>query len=228
MTERANGTDGSASEGFSARLREASATDWQAVVGHRFVDELLAGAVPDSVLTHYLVQDYQFCDAFTALLGQACASAPALASRLPYARQLGMFAADENTYFVDSFDALGVSPQDRVSPRLTAATRAFDDLMREALGSRSYARVLAVLVVAEWIYLDWATRPEAADCSTRPEHLGWVDLHRGEAFTTWVGFLRDELDAHEPSEGAEREAVADLFARAVACERAFFEAAYEG
>ena len=42
----------------------------------------VAGTVADDVLARYLVQDYRFCDAFTMLLGQACASAPDLAARL--------------------------------------------------------------------------------------------------------------------------------------------------
>lgn len=213
---------------FCDRLRDASAKEWDAAVGHRFVDELLAGTVDDAVLTRYLVQDYQFCDAFTALLGQACASAPGLASRLPYARQLGMFAADENTYFVDSFDALGVDAADRERPRLLAATQSFDALMREALASREYVQVVAVLVVAEWLYLDWATRADADPlAATRPEHVGWVELHRGPAFTAWVEWLREELDAHEPTDPRQAEQVAAIFARAVTCEKAFFDAAYE-
>ncbi|MDO5626961.1 MAG: TenA family protein [Mobilicoccus sp.] len=212
---------------YSQRLRESSAADWDAAVGHRFVDELLAGTVEDDVLTHYLVQDYQFCDAFVMMLGQACASAPDMDSRLPLARQLGFFASDENTYFVDSFDALGVPESDRVDPTLTQATKDFDAVMRDAVESRSYAAVIGVLVVAEWLYLDWATRPDADDLSaTRPEHVGWVDLHRGEAFETWVGWLRGQLDAHEPSDPQEKDLVERLFARAVACERAFFDAMY--
>lgn len=171
------------------------------------------------------MQDYQFCDAFTALLGQGCASAPDLDSRLVFARQLGMFASDENTYFVDSFDALGVPEQQRSTPQLSDATAAFDALMREALHSRSYAQVLAVLLVAEWLYLDWATRPDAGD-SGRPEHLGWIDLHRGPAFTTWVDWLRAQLDAHEPTDDGERRVVESVFARAVRCELTFFDAAY--
>lgn len=210
---------------FSERLRAANAAGWDAAVGHRFVDELLAGTLADDVLAHYLVQDYQFCDAFTALLGQGCASAPDLDSRLVFARQLGMFASDENTYFVDSFDALGVPEQQRSTPQLSDATAAFDALMREALHSRSYAQVLAVLLVAEWLYLDWATRPDAGD-SGRPEHLGWIELHRGPAFTTWVDWLRAQLDAHEPTDDGERRAVESIFARAVRCELAFFDAAY--
>lgn len=213
---------------FSARLRESCTADWDAAVGHRFVDELFAGTVTDDVLRHYLVQDYQFCDAFTMMLGQACATAPDLTARLPLARQLGFFAADENTYFVDSFDALDVPEHDRIAPEFTAATRAFDAVMREAVESRSYAGVLAVLVVAEWLYLDWATRPEAAHlAATRPEHVGWVDLHRGEAFETWVAWLRGQLDAHEPTDEADHARVEDLFTRAVRCEREFFDAAYD-
>lgn len=210
---------------FSERLRATNAAGWDAAVGHRFVDELLAGTLADDVLAGYLVQDYQFCDAFTALLGQGCASAPDLDSRLVFARQLGMFASDENTYFVDSFDALGVPEQQRSTPQLSDATAAFDALMREALHSRSYAQVLAVLLVAEWLYLDWATRPDAGD-SGRPEHLGWIELHRGPAFTTWVDWLRAQLDAHEPTDDGERRAVESVFARAVRCELAFFDAAY--
>lgn len=210
---------------FSERLRATNAAGWDAAVGHRFVDELLAGTLADDVLAGYLVQDYQFCDAFTALLGQGCASAPDLDSRLVFARQLGMFASDENTYFVDSFDALGVPEQQRSTPQLSDATAAFDALMREALHSRSYAQVLAVLLVAEWLYLDWATRPDAGD-SGRPEHLGWIDLHRGPAFTTWVDWLRAQLDAHEPTDDGERRVVESVFARAVRCELTFFDAAY--
>lgn len=211
---------------YSERLRAATAADWDAAIGHRFVQELLTGTVSDDVLIRYLVQDYQFCDAFTALLGQACASAPGLPSRLRFARQLGMFASDENTYFVDSFDALGVPASQRSTPSLHSATADFDALMREALHSRSYARVLAVLVVAEWLYLDWATRSDVSGAA-RPEHLGWIDLHRGPDFTAWVQWLREELDAHEPTDPQELAAVGSLFTRATACELAFFDAAYE-
>jgi thiaminase/transcriptional activator TenA len=56
----------------------------------------------------------------------------------------------------------------------------------------------------------------------------WVDLHSGEDFEAWVGFLRDELDhAFDAGDATARERVAVRFRRAVALERAFFDAAYE-
>src|SRR6476659_7224755 len=87
-------TSGGNIVGFAEELRNQSAIDWDAAVNHPFVDQLLDGSLPDERLRQYLVQDYQFCDAFTALLGQAVASAPSLPSRLVFARVLGAFASD--------------------------------------------------------------------------------------------------------------------------------------
>ena len=53
--------------GFAATLRTETASDWQAAITHRFVDEIFAGTLQDQHLRPYLVQDYQFCDAPTSL-----------------------------------------------------------------------------------------------------------------------------------------------------------------
>lgn len=208
-------------------LREMTRDAWQASIRHRFVDELLTGTLSDDVLAHYLVQDYQFIDAYTAMLGQACASAPTFASRLPYAEHLGVVAADEDTYFVDTFDELGVSADDRVSPTLTPAARAFDDLMRATVTTRSYAACLGVLWVAEALYLDWGQRADHEDIPTlAPKHQRWIDLHRGPEFASWVAWLEQELDALPLSADDER-MLEDHVTRAVDCEVAFFDAAYD-
>ena len=65
----------------------------------------------------------------------------------------------------------------------------------------------------------------AALAATRPEHVRWVDLHRGPAFSEWVRWLGTELDAHEPQDAQEHALVERFFARAVDCELAFFDAA---
>ncbi|MCR1162125.1 TenA family protein [Paenarthrobacter sp. UW852] len=212
--------------GFAEELRNRSAEDWDAAVTHPFVDQLLDGSLPDEQLRRYLVQDYQFCDAFTALLGQAVASAPSLPSRLVFARVLGAFASDENTYFQDSFDELGVPERERRSPVLAATTTEFDALMRDALATRSYPNVLAVLLVAEWLYGDWAGRAgEPATWPAESKHAEWIRLHNNPEYNAWVSWLRDEFDAVEPSEPQERQRVAAVFAEAVRLERAFFDAA---
>jgi thiaminase/transcriptional activator TenA len=47
------------SERFTETLRAASEPDWSHAVGHRFVEELFAGAVPDAVMASYLIQDHR-------------------------------------------------------------------------------------------------------------------------------------------------------------------------
>src|ERR1700761_3101663 len=58
---------------------------------------------------------------------------------------------------------------------------------------RSYAAALSVLVVAEWLYLDWASRaPQPLPANF--VHAEWITLHDNPDFRSFVDFLRAELD----------------------------------
>ena len=95
-------------ERFTETLRTASEAGWLHAVQHRFVNELIAGAVPDAVMARYLIQDHRFLDSFLVLLGAALTSADTFAARLRFGRFIGMVSAEENTYFLRAFKALGV------------------------------------------------------------------------------------------------------------------------
>ncbi|WP_158548165.1 TenA family protein [Desertihabitans brevis] len=202
------------------RARPALEAGWRRCVDHRFVRELFAGVLDDAVLAGYLVQDHQFFDGFLRLLGQALASADRLGSRLVLARQLGMLADDENTYFTDSFRALGVDPVEASAPRLRPSTQAFQQLMSEVVDTRRYPDLLAVLVVMEGVYLDWGSRDDLGE-PTRAEHLGWVELHRGPDFTRWCQWLVDELERVCGPDDHER--LTALMQRTLALEERFFD-----
>ena len=148
---------------FSAQLRELTAPTWNAAVGHRFVDEIWRGEIDGDVLAAYLVQDHQFVDAFLALMGAAVASADRAEARVVHARQLGIIAGPENDFFARALDTLDVPLTDRTYPELQEPTSGFIALMDTARTSADYPSCLAVLLVAEWLYLDWATRPDATD-----------------------------------------------------------------
>jgi thiaminase/transcriptional activator TenA len=216
-------------QGFAQQLLQANHIDWQACVQHRFVGEIFAGTLDDDVLRHYLVQDYQFINRFVALLGAAIASSDTFAPRVRLSQFAAMITSDENTYFLRCFDTLGVSQKERIDPVLTEPTRAFQQLMHEAALSQNYANCIAVLAVAEGLYLDWADRPgvSAAMLPARFEHAEWIALHANDFFRNFVGWLRSELDRVAPSlSGAQRTEAADFFHRAVLLERAFFDHVY--
>ena len=134
-----------------------------------------------------------------------------------------MVSSDENTYFLRGFDALGISEQQRTSLPDSAPTAGFKAIMLEAAATRSYAAILTVLNVAEWLYRAWATRAPRP----LPENFlyaEWVTLHDNPDFNAFVDFLREELDRVGP---AERDRCEDFFLRAVTLEKAFFDAAYD-
>ncbi len=212
--------------GFVAGLRASAEDLWAEAVGHRFVDELLAGTVADDVLLHYLEQDYRFYSPFLSLLGAAVATSDRTTSKVRLGRQLGFVTSDEDDYFERALRELGSSAQHADSIPLTPAARRMITAMEDAAATQSYAQALVVLVVAEWLYLDWGERSDAV--ATTWLHRKWIDLHRGAQFRDWVQLLVDELDRVGAALSAEERAAAqqrwDGF---VGLELEFFAAAYE-
>lgn len=207
---------------FSATLQVENQENWSRTVEHRFVRELFDATIPGSVMATYLIQDYRFLDSFLALLGAAIATSDEFAARLHLGRFVGVVSGEENTYFLRAFEALGVSEEERQERPDSAPTAGFKALMREAAETRSYAAALAVLCVAEWSYLDWASRaPQPLPAHF--VHAEWITLHDNPDFRDLVTFLRGELDRVGPADAAKAR---DFFHRAVALELAFFDAAY--
>lgn len=211
MTERSNTP-------FSEWLRAESEPDWTAVVTHPFVAAIRGGTAD---MRRYLEQDFQFVDAFTALLGAAVAAADNFEARVAVGRFLGQTVADtERGYFQRALAALGGDP----TPAPEPVTAEFRALMDEVRRDQDYPRILAVLCVAEWTYLGWASLE--ASTAEGFVHREWVELHSGPEFEAWVGFLRGELDRLGPGLDEDgRAGVLDVFRRATGLERRFFDMA---
>ena len=168
-----------------------------------------------SVLEKYLIQDHRFLDAFVVLLASMVASCRTLEDRIPGCQFLALITGKENTYFERSFEKLGCSNQ---TPRLAipndACTTKFIELMSSVAKKGSLGEKLAVLCVCEWSYLSWA---EVKDVKAQDElHTEWIDLHRGEYFSSVVNYLRGLLDKEglQISE-AEKEACKKRFLQTV-------------
>jgi thiaminase (transcriptional activator TenA) len=131
-------------------------------------------------------------------------------------------SSEENTYFLRAFQALGVTETRHTADFDTQPTAGFRAIMREAAEARSYAAALSVLVVAGWLYLDWASRAPKP-LPNNFVHTEWITLDDNPDFRRFVDFLRSELDRVGPSHA---DLCRDFFRRAVALELPFFEATY--
>ncbi|TDD39651.1 TenA family transcriptional regulator [Nonomuraea terrae] len=210
---------------FSEWLRSRCEPDWTAVVTHPFAMAITTGTVAGDDMRRYLEQDFQFVDSFTALLGAAVASADTFEARVPYGKFLGQTATtEEKTYFHRALAELGGRTDAPPEP----VTAAFKELMDEVRTSQDYLLIAAVLCVAEWCYLGWASRAG----ESLPEsfvHREWIELHEGARFRAWVAFLCGELDRLGADLSEERrQEVLGVFRRAVELERAFFDMAQGG
>ena len=121
-----------------------------------------------------------------------------------------MVSAEENTYFLRAFEALGVTETRRAADPDTQPTIGFKAIMREAADTRSYAPALSVLVVAEWLYLDWASRAPQP-LPNNFVHAEWITLHDNSNFREFVEFPAYGVGPYRP--GARRSVPRLLFSR---------------
>ena len=214
---------------FSDWLKASCADQWRAVTHHVFTDAWGDAALPKANLENYLIQDHRFIDRFVALLAAAVSRAPSLKDRIPGCQFLALVTGEENTYFERSFAALGVSDETRENMPDWPATAAFNQLMKDATESNSYANMLAVLAVAEGTYLGWADRVNKA-IAKRPDdfwYAEWIDLHVGGYFESVVAYLNSQLDQVGPSLSEEdRAECLSYFKRATDLECQFFDTAW--
>src|SRR6516165_1868015 len=113
--------------------------------------------------------------------GAVLASADTFEARLRFGRFIATVSSEENTCFLRAFEALGVTEDRRAADPDTEASAGFKAIMREAAKTRSYAVALSVLVVTEWLYLDWASRAP----KPLPDnfvHAEWITLHDSPGF----------------------------------------------
>ena len=208
-------------------LKSLALQDWQAATRHPFTTALADGTLGHDRMLAYLRQDHLFIDGFVRLLASAVVHAPSLPDAIPAAQFLGLISGPENTYFLRAIKALGGDPE--TPAKAAPVTAEFQELMARAAASGRYEQMLAVLVVAEWSYLDWAS-PFADHPQTLPFWFGeWIELHTGAGFEGVVAYLRDQLDsAWQGLDDDARRAVEATFTHAVALERRFFDAAQDG
>ena len=208
-------------------LKSLALADWQSATKHRFTNALADGSLPPEKMLGYLRQDYLFLDGFVRLLASAIAQAPMLPDAIPTAQFLGQISGPENTYFLRSIVALGGQISPMAQP--AAVTVDFQRVMRSAVQSGRYEQMLAVLVVAEWSYLEWAS-PYVQRAHDLPFWSGeWITLHSGDEFEAVVAYLRQQLDQLWPGLPQDlRAAVKAIFCQTVALEVPFFDAAQRG
>ncbi|KAF5838501.1 hypothetical protein DUNSADRAFT_2771 [Dunaliella salina] len=235
--------------GFSEDMRNTCSVSWQQAVQHQFTKELKEKSLASDVFTRYLLQDYAFLSALLSAFGHCLGHAPDLSAKKRLSVFMNHLCLDEIPFFIRSFQDLGVAadvfqayeapfgPRVKAGPHghpaLTDTTIAFKELLTST-SLEGYAQGLAALVPCEWIYQTWAAASDGDQQQQQHQHEAtaedaWRKLHTDNAFQEFVGWLRGELDREAAATNEHtRQQLAEIFAKVVDLEVAFFSAAYTG
>ena len=136
----------SAAEGsVFARLKDESAAEWAAYVGHDFVRQLAAGSLPEACFRHYLVQDYLFLVHFSRAYALAVYKAGTLEDMRSAASTLDALLNTEMGLHVRSCAAWGLSEAEMAAVPEAGANLAYTRFVLDTGMAGDFLDLLAAL-----------------------------------------------------------------------------------
>lgn len=208
---------------LTEQLAGYAGDDWLKAINHPFTEQLGDDSIADSTYARYLVQDYAFIETLVNLVARAIADAPSMPQKTVLSGFLAALTSDENTYFLRSFEALGITEGDYLNPPLSPVAEEIIKELNQA-SSQGYAHAITVMCCAEWCYLSWAQK----QADKRPQRFylsEWIDLHVIPEFEAFVNWLRDEVNSLVDLEDEQLERLAQRFVRVSQLEHEFFSEA---
>lgn len=207
---------------FAAGLRDRHAALLEAMLGHRFVREMTEDRIRPEIFARYLVQEGAFVRAAMRVFALALAKAPEDADLDRLARIVHALATTQTDYFKGALGEAALSVPTAMPPQAAE----LGEVAQGIAARGSFAEILAAMLAAEWMYLDWCEAAAAAGRATGWRRR-WIDLHLEQDFRDQVGWLRGRLDGLAATlDPAARERCAIAFGRMLRHEIAFHEAPY--
>ncbi|WP_087000476.1 TenA family protein [Rhizobium sullae] len=211
-------------ESLSDQIIRENRAVFEAMVSHRFVEDIKADRLSKEAFDRYLVYEGDFVDTAISIFAHATAEAATIAQKRWLIGVLDALANQQIAYFEKTFNLRGIDPSafDTNCPEVAA----FRDGMLETARSGKFLDTITAMFAAEWMYWTWSR--QAAECRiSDPLLKEWVDLHAHEDFAAQARWLKTELDlAGDTLDPAERTRLSAIFGRVQQLEIDFHNAAY--
>lgn len=209
---------------LSEQILRENKVVFDAMVGHRFVEDIKADRMPKEVFERYLVFEGAFVDTAISIFALAASKAGTIAQKRWLIGVLDVLANQQIAYFEKTFAERGLDPVvvDTSIPEVAA----FRDGMLAISRDGGYLDTVAAMFAAEWMYWTWSIEAARHPMSD-PLLKEWVDLHAHEDFAAQALWLKAELDvAGEGMSPEERSRLSGIFGHAQALEITFHDAPY--
>lgn len=213
-----------AAETLSEQILRENATVFEAMVNHRFVEDIVMGRLSPQVFERYLVYEGAFVETAISIFAFAAAKAETIEQKRWLIAVLDALANQQIAYFERIFAERNIDPG--AYDLNVAELDAFRTGMLDIARNGGFLDTVAAMFAAEWMYWTWSKR--AARSSFADPHLKeWVEMHADDEFAAQAKWLKQELDvAGDALEASERKRLSAIFGRAQQLEIAFHDAAY--
>ncbi|MBW0365306.1 TenA family protein [Ensifer adhaerens] len=213
-----------AAETLSEQILRENATVFEAMVNHRFVEDIVMGRLSPQVFERYLVYEGAFVETAISIFAFAAAKAETIEQKRWLIAVLDALANQQIAYFERIFAERNIDPG--TYDLNVAEVDAFRTGMLDIARNGGFLDTVAAMFAAEWMYWTWSKR--AARSSFADPHLKeWVEMHADDEFAAQAKWLKQELDvAGDALEASERKRLSAIFGRAQQLEIAFHDAAY--
>lgn len=209
---------------LSEQMLDENRDVFEAMVHHRFVEDIKADRLPNEAFERYLVFEGAFVDTAIAIFSFATAKAGTIEERRWLIGVLDALANQQIAYFEKTFAARAIDPASYDTGRADVA--AFREGMLAIARDGGFLDTIAAMFAAEWMYWTWSTEADRMAISD-PLLKEWVRLHAEPEFEAQARWLKAVLDeAGETMDIAERKRLSAIFGRAQRLEIDFHEAAY--
>ena len=209
---------------LSDRMLAENAHAFSAMVGHRFVQDILGDRLPRAVFDRYLVIEGAFVDTAISIFAFALARADRIETRRRLVAVLDALANDQVGYFERVLSDRGITPDpdDLAAPSVMA----FRDGMHRIAETGGLPEIATTMFAAEWMYWTWSSQAAAVPVAD-PHLRDWIALHVTPGFEDQARWLRAEVDrAGTRLDPAGQDRLIRLFGDVLRLETAFHHAAY--
>ncbi len=213
-----------AAETLSEQILRENAAVFEAMVNHRFVDDIVLERLSAQVFERYLVYEGAFVETAISIFAFATAKAETIVQKRWLIAVLDALANQQIAYFERIFAERSIDPG--AYDLNVAEVEAFRTGMLDIARNGGFLDTVAAMFAAEWMYWTWSKR--AAQANIADPHLKeWVEMHADDDFAAQAKWLKQELDAAgDTLEVSERKRLSAIFGRAQQLEIAFHDAAY--
>ncbi|MBN8954232.1 MULTISPECIES: TenA family protein [unclassified Rhizobium] len=209
---------------LSEQMLDENRGVFEAMVRHRFVEDIKADRLANEAFERYLVFEGAFVDTAIAIFSYATAKADTIEQKRWLIGVLDALANQQIAYFEKTFAERGIDPTGYDTTREDVA--AFRDGMLSIARDGGFLDTIAAMFAAEWMYWTWSSEANRTAISD-PLLKEWVRLHAEPEFEAQARWLKTVLDeAGRSMDAAERKRLSAIFGRAQRLEIDFHEAAY--